>query len=278
MNNTNSTILSQLTENTGSHFLDSGGAYGRNHERNRHRDFEAEPSVSVKFSTYGDNQVCVEVSKSLYHFLSEHLEAAPELQAEFDAYVKAHDNDGYLQDIEGFLADTEDEYGECRFVGPFGEHDPRLSCNSYNEECCLDQTIQFTLFKDTADDECYVLLQVHGGCDVRGGYTAPKAYRLTEGEPSYFLSWNDATIRPISPDADEAVQPNLDGTVDEDPYWTTDDGYHWYREGCCGCGARTQLEAYEASDDPADKGKGKIYIDEDGNGYCPVTGRKLEVY
>ena len=40
-------IISMLKENTGAHFLDSGGAYGRNWERNQARDFESEPACRV---------------------------------------------------------------------------------------------------------------------------------------------------------------------------------------------------------------------------------------
>jgi hypothetical protein len=49
---TNVIIAAMLTENTGSSFLDSGSAYGRNHERQAGKtvaDFRAEPEVEVKF-------------------------------------------------------------------------------------------------------------------------------------------------------------------------------------------------------------------------------------
>lgn len=39
--NTAEVIASMLTENTGRHMLDSGGAYGRNWERNHGRDVES---------------------------------------------------------------------------------------------------------------------------------------------------------------------------------------------------------------------------------------------
>jgi len=59
-------------------------------------------------------------------------------------------------------------------------------------------------------------------------------------------------------------------------YWTTDDSYHWYREGACGCGAGTQLENYDAVTDNAeydDTGYiGKLVINDDGNAFCPVCG------
>ena len=45
MKNTKQLIYKMLTQNTGAHFLDSGGAYGRNWERNQVKtieDFENE--------------------------------------------------------------------------------------------------------------------------------------------------------------------------------------------------------------------------------------------
>ncbi len=40
-------ITAMLKENTGSHFLDSGGAYGRNWQRNQKVDFEENQPVTV---------------------------------------------------------------------------------------------------------------------------------------------------------------------------------------------------------------------------------------
>ena len=39
-----------------------------------------------------------------------------------------------------------------------------------------------------------------------------------------------------------------------------------------------KLDDYEYTNDPAERGKGKIYVDEDDNGYCPHTGGKLVGY
>src|SRR3954453_2997548 len=51
-----------------------------------------------------------------------------------------------------------------------------ITYNTYNGEDCLSQTLQFTYFEH--EDSAYVLLQIHGGADVRGGYTAPRAFDL----------------------------------------------------------------------------------------------------
>jgi len=59
----------------------------------------------------------------------------------------------------------------------FGE-----SWNTYNGDCTLSQTLQGTNLhtQETESDfefPPYVLLQVHGGADVRGGYTDAKLFK-----------------------------------------------------------------------------------------------------
>ena len=95
--------------------------------------------------------------------------------------------------------------------GPYSEGEPWTE-NTYNGECILSQTLQY--ISCTIDNECIIILQVHGGCDVRGGYTEPRVF---DGGDE-FLIYNDATI----------------GCVRCGASWFTDDGYHWYpsnREG-----------------------------------------------
>ena len=49
---TKAVIADMLQENTGRHMLDSGGAYGRNWERNQGRDFDSEPYGRAEFSEF----------------------------------------------------------------------------------------------------------------------------------------------------------------------------------------------------------------------------------
>ena len=83
-------------------------------------------------------------------------------------------------------------YGEGPPVtGIYGEGDP-VTVNTYNHDSLVDQILQYTYFE--IEEQGYVLLQIHGGCDARGGYTAPKAFRCNiEGSPSIFDD-GEATI------------------------------------------------------------------------------------
>ena len=62
-----------------------------------------------------------------------------------------------------------------KVTGLYGEGSP-IEVNTYNGEDLLSQVIQFTLFRIDFTD--YVALQIHGGCDVRGGYTAPRIFEV----------------------------------------------------------------------------------------------------
>jgi hypothetical protein len=164
-------IASMLTENTGRHMLDSGGAYGRHWERNQGVDFEKTPMYSI--DVWKDE---IDVTVSVYHWLYHQLgydEYCDELQKEFEEFSKSpeYKEEYWLSCIEGFIEKTELKDGSKRFEIIFSE-------NTYNGESVLSQVLQYTSFIDRKDDTQYVLLQIHNGADVRGGYTAPKVFKL----------------------------------------------------------------------------------------------------
>ena len=160
-------LSSMLVEPTGISILDSGGAYGRNWERNKDKtvqDFIDEPEVTAN-NWYP--------TLSSFHYCDHWLEFAEELDTEFFEWVEANDdNDSpWLVLMEEF-ADKK-HYSSWQEV---------QSINTYNSDNILSQTLQYVEFTNEEDDERYVLLQIHGGCDVRGGYTKPRIFRcLDEG-------------------------------------------------------------------------------------------------
>lgn len=264
MDKTRQIIAEMLQENTGRHFLDSGGAYGRNWERNQGRNFEAEPRALLSFKwDY------IEVSLNVFHWLAERLEFDSGMDSRFQAFADERPDDGWIQIMEDFadhLAESGHEIG-----GIYGDGDP-FTVNTYNHESLLSQTLQYTYL--TVDGEAFVILQIHGGCDVRGGYTAPRVFREC-GEVA-MLEDQRASIY-VESSADRDNQGELfEGMPRCEPmHWDTDDGYHWYADG--GTADRT-LNSYEISTDPDHCGDGEhIFRDDDGNGYCPHTGRRLLV-
>ena len=119
----------------------------------------------------------------------------------------------------------------------------------------------------------YIILQIHNGCDVRGGYSTPTIF--TEHEYGTLYDNARATIRCTRSDVDPR-QMELPGIhITRDAHWwnTEDGGYSWRSDSDA-----LDLEDYETSHEEEDRGKEMIYVDEDGNGYCPICGSLLEVY
>lgn len=168
-------IYKMLTANTGAHPLDSGGAYGRNWERNQkrtHADFKNEPEAVLDIDGYAD------VTISVYHHLTKRLD----LDAVCEQFnrMKCDDWDGEFYGVSARQQAWLDSHG-------FTESE-RGSFNTYNWSSNFSQVLQGT-FVQSEDGTEYVLLQIHGGCDVRGGYTDAKLFRFND----YFL-YEDASF------------------------------------------------------------------------------------
>ena len=241
-------IKTMLKENTGKHFLDSGGENGRQWQRNKGRKFDKDPRASVEFSIYqwkeDPPKAEINVTRSLYHFLCENLEFDPAMDRRFQNFQRKHNEDSDFENMAAFVTTLEGA------TGLYGEGDP-ITENSYNGESNLSQVIQFTYFE--FDNQGYCILQIHGGADVRGGYTTPKVFRCDIGNG--FLHFSEAQI-----------------SCTNGHNWSTDDNYHWYQNAACGLGAGMQLEKYPPSDKPE---AGKLGI-VDGKGYCPLCAAELQ--
>ncbi len=195
--NINKKISEMLKENTGQHMCDSGDAYGRHWEKNQERDFENEPKFKVDLTGY-----YVDIQISTYHYLTSHLEMthkSEKLQKEFEQFLKSKEDTYYLQDMEDFSKSKHNEHYA-------GNH----TTNTYNYENLLDQVLQYSIFE--IDNEVYIILQIHNGCDVRGGYTKPYIFHVSDYD--YFvMQQSDVTC----------------GTIDGNFIWDSDNcGYDWY--------------------------------------------------
>lgn len=177
MNATAQKLADMLTENTGSSMLDSGGAYGRHWERNAGltlADFESAPAGSI--DSYG------EITVDLFHYLNNRLSYDPALDAAWRAFDDERPDASWMDNIEEFL----DMLGVSPDAGYYDGG--RWSFNSYNfDGCLLSQTIQGTAF--SLGNREAIILQVHGGCDVRGGYTRPVVFT---GDVESVISGMDA--------------------------------------------------------------------------------------
>lgn len=152
-------VKAMLMENTGRHFLDSGSAYGRNHEENRKTPPWEKPRYIVE-SGY--------VVQNLFDHLTEQLERDPAARRLEEGLLRYGATPE--ESSEAWLRTTE-RYAERHHDGDRGPQ----SFNTYNHEFgSLTQCVQGVGF--THEGENYIAVQVHGGCDIRGGYTKPRVF------------------------------------------------------------------------------------------------------
>lgn len=167
-------IKEMLCENTGCDICDSGGAYGRHWEQNRGKDFDKEDAIRIEV---WPNETFM-LTYDVYHYLTNFLEVTDEtkkLQKVLDEYVNREESSSYLQDMEDFMEYLVEEH----------DFESDGITNTYNYENILSQVLQYGIVK--SDDEYYTILQVHGGCDVRGSYSKPKIFSLSDEDSySYF--------------------------------------------------------------------------------------------
>ena len=153
--------------NSGTHMLDSGGAYGRHWQK---------PAIARK-----DNPAVIDVWRDeitgtieTAHFLAEHLEVDSDVQTQFDTW--AADQDGSWFELSE------------RFATEVLGLVQRGRDNVYNQDNDLTQVFIWEVYTPEDDgrdwiyaDDALTVIFVHTGCDVRGGYSAPVFCR-TRGE------------------------------------------------------------------------------------------------
>lgn len=246
-------VAAMLTENTGRHFLDSGDAYGRHWQRNAGltwKNFDAAPAATI------DRYGCVTLST--YHWMVENLTYDADITARFRRWAKAE-----VRADDSWLANM-NEWAE-KHCDPHGD---RNTVNTYNGEDWLSQVLQWVEYEDAVWGGRVLLVQVHGGADVRGGYSAPRAFRADSWEGLFSYAEAEMgcegrddgqgghvshcwTLRPgeVWFRTDRRWGPTLDGSVGE---WETTEDYDW-----------------KMPDD--------MPTDEDGNVVCPECQSTLHV-
>lgn len=263
LSRTDKVLIGMLHEDTGRAMCDSGDAYGRNWQRNQAvtaADFLAREPVKMIASIDPDGYPEFEVTRDTFQFLHDRLTFDPEMDRKFQRFASRPKNKhaGWLGLMEDF---AEKRCGD-------GEH---YTCNTYNGDDALDQTLQYTEWEGP-DGEWYVALQIHGGCDVRGGYTRPRIFTANDGACSLM---DNAKISIIERNDSTVEQLDLPG-IPKAPnchYWDSDNaGYSWCAEGTIGYSAGRELQDYPATDDPAELGNGKVVVTPDGKAYGPHGG------
>ena len=161
-------VYGMLTENTGTHFLDSGGSEGRMWQRNAKKtmqDFENESEQSYEFD-FKYNEIYRTVS--VFHYLTNNLEI-DDICEHFNKLQNENDNWNADGDFYGVSLEA------GNFLNILNNVEIQRSWNTYNGDSDLSQILQGTTLE--IDGEYYFIIQIHGGADARGGYTHAKMFK-----------------------------------------------------------------------------------------------------
>ena len=158
-NDTEKAVFEMLTESTGTHFLDSGMGSNRHWQRNQKKtleDFRNQPYVKQ------DSEYPEEITKSLFHHLNESLTYNEELTLNYKQHLE---DSNCMDNMEGVDSWIEYQYKtDSKWI------------NTYNHDSVLSQVIQFAYIGEDFYDSDFVILSIHNGADVRGGYTDYKVF------------------------------------------------------------------------------------------------------
>ena len=187
--NTETIIHAMLTTSTGKHMLDSGGDNGRNWQRNQGKtlaDFQAEPAALLDWYVKRDDDGKIisaepEVTTSVFHKLTSGIIWQDDLCREFNAMP--------CEDWRGDYYGTSVDQTEWLDLRGFERRRGCDGWNTYNWAANFSQTMQGHDLE--RDGENYVLIQIHGGADVRGGYTDAKLFRLSDHYEHYAIVMED---------------------------------------------------------------------------------------
>ena len=148
---------------------DSGSFYGYNYQRNASRDFAQEPV----FHAFDPEDNPPSLIQSLYWFICRNTAYDHGMTRKF--YRFAYSKNMMDRDISECM----EEFARKRNNYEATES-TSVTDTTYNHETTLDQGFLYAAFMPEAEVE-YVIISVHNGCDIRGGYTMPRVFQITEG-------------------------------------------------------------------------------------------------
>lgn len=223
-------LVSMLSENTGRHFLDSGGENGRFWQRNAGKtraDWMKSPEVEIDFQkervwneetrrneAITPTQWRPRFTVSIFHYLASVLELNGVCEAFNKINKKAKD---WNSDAAYGLSLAGEE-----FLESIGAEIGR-AWNSYNGEDPFSQVTQGSPVD--INGESYVLLQIHGGADVRGGYTYARLFRIQEYAGCEGMFYPPSEIWAEVNGKRYANTDSMDGSMEEDDETRQEQGY-----------------------------------------------------
>lgn len=207
-------VYQMMTENTGIHMMDSGGATGRMWQRNQKHtieDFIEQPKA--RLDEWGGDI-------SIFHFFSEFLEHDAEMQKKIEDVAELLPHESWFGIREAFIADLLEPPDSLYPSGWTFEN----TYNTYNDpdSIHLSQTFEGSDLVDPGGRRL-LLIMLHNGADVRGGYTKPYAFRYKGDYMDEFMcGMMDYDIFCEKEDCDHSVGVHGVDVIDRDGDWVKD--------------------------------------------------------
>lgn len=273
-NETAVVVAEMMTENTGTHMLDSGGASGRAWQRNQAavsgadagmtaaQFFNAQPVSKFGWPCVNPHEnhrkpgdkLTAELwpSHSIFHWLTEACTFNGELDTLFNIYADNAGDDKYWMELaEEFPEWHAQLMARVQALDEHGDDDEESCEQFYNAPGGIygdgNPVLVYTynhenfLSQDIQftywehDGEGHALIQIHNGADARGGLTKPRAFD-TDVEGSAGVGILDYDRWCVSCDHC-------------DVYWSSGDSQGYSRDGRTTVPA---LDDYSATDEPTD--------------------------
>ena len=232
-------VYAMLTEDTGKHFLDSGGTYGRHWQRNRRytlEEFKARPMYQAEiYHRKGEYDDVYDwyLTTDLFQYMVNRLELDDVCHAFNAIPVDSWDSEEFI----GCSVEQE-KFLQSHDIAPDFQYDLRdMPFNTYSSgDSTLSQCVQYYVLKRGGRSDCteYVLVQVHNGCDARGGYTNAKLFRVPKYEDAgYLFVDDDSEVDSLREEFNDYVRFDGAERINEicggDLYGY--EGYLYYRDG-----------------------------------------------
>jgi hypothetical protein len=177
------TIANMMTENTGTHMLDSGGSNGRNWQRNQGKTvehFKSLPSATAEiYYSLNCDDYEIDPCVNIFHLLTGGVLELDDFCHQFNAIEVGQWNSKFSGvDHEGDMFLLDNDFNTT-------EEQRHYGFNTCNDNLNHSQVMCGHMLE--REGLTYVLLQIHGGADVRGGYTDAKLFKLDDWAEFYNL-------------------------------------------------------------------------------------------
>lgn len=242
LNATERKLASMFMERVPTNLLDSGLVYGYNFDYNREHPIWEQPESHVEFGVFSDGDLSIDLKLNTYKLLSKQLEYDKKADQKFQKWRKQWDD----KEDDSWEAHLEELPALSRY-----DNTPKswTSGYTYNADTLLDQQIVY-YFCTRAN---YVIIQVHGGCDARCGFTEPILFR-------------EEFLGEFNPFVQAAVYCSECRS-----WWDYDNTGH------CMCNSEGTIGGL--ADYPCEKGTegkvGTVVVREDYKAFCPICGKGL---